>query len=101
MQQFHRLAHLGANGMVDAAKAGEGQHGNSRGSGRSGAPLGSAECDFNQVFGSGIDVHAGVGQEEEFSIARDHGVAPGDAVLTFAHANDLQWRAEWCRENAG
>jgi hypothetical protein len=61
--------------MVDAAKAGEGQHGNSRGQVEAARHVGGAECDLDQILGRGFDVDAGIGQEENFSFSRDYRAA--------------------------
>ena len=80
--------------MIHAAEAGERQHGHPRRQVEAARHVRRAERDLDQVFCRGFDVDAGIGQEEDFSFARDHGVAAGNAVQAFAHAHDLQRRAD-------
>ncbi len=53
-----------------------------------------AQSDLYQVLGCRINIHAGVGQEIQVAFPRDHGVAAGNLVQPFAHANNLQRRAD-------
>ena len=88
-------------GMIDAAEAGERKHGHAGNQVESPRHMCRAQRDFDQIFRGGLDVDAGIGQEEDLPFARDDGVAAGDAVQPLAHANNLQRRADRVRDNAG
>jgi hypothetical protein len=62
---------------------------------------GRAQRDLNKVFCRRLDVHAGIGEEEDFAFASDDGVAAGNSMQAFAHANNLQRRANGVGEMLG
>ena len=66
------------------------KHGDTRCHVEAASHVGRAQGDLDQVFRRGLDVDAGVGQEVDLALARDHGVAAGNPVQALAHADDLQ-----------
>ncbi len=87
--------------MIDAAEAGERKHRNARDDVEAARHVRRAERDLDEVLGRRFDVDAGIGEEEDFAFARDDGVAAGDAVQAFTHADDLQRRADGVGEMLG
>ena len=66
------------------------------------AGLGSgAESNLAELFGGGLDVHAGVREEVHLVLGGDERVESGNTVQSFAHANDLQARDGSYPGNAG
>ena len=63
------LRTLSLERVLDAAKAGEGKHGNSRHHVKAPGLLSGTQGDFHQVFRGGIDINAGVGKEVQISLA--------------------------------
>jgi hypothetical protein len=80
--------------MTRAAKGGERQHGNAGREVEAARGLRGAERDLNQIFGGGIDVHAGIGEQIQLARACDHQVAARDPFEALARANDLQGRPD-------
>jgi len=84
--------------MVYSAEARERQQGDAWNQieGRAMWAVQSAISTKSSAVGSIID--AGISKEENFSLARDHGVAGGNMMQAFAHAHDLQGRTNRVRE---
>src|SRR5450631_3692904 len=80
LDQFDGLSHLGANGMIDATETGERQHRDPGDEVEAARHVGCTERDLDQIFGGGLDVDAGIGEEEDFAFTRDDTVAAGNAV---------------------
>jgi hypothetical protein len=90
VQQIDGFPDLVAQRMPGAAKVREGEHGNARHNIKTPGFLSRAQGNFHQVFRRGIDIDAGVCEEQQLSVLGNEGIASRNLMQTFAHAHDLQ-----------
>src|SRR5208283_5401273 len=94
VQEIHSFANFLAKRVFGAPEAGKREHRDPRYDVETPSRFGGAEGNFRQIFRRGIDVHGGVSHEVNVTIACDHDIAPRNRVQPFAHADDLQRRAD-------
>jgi hypothetical protein len=93
MQELYCPSYFVAGPMPGACETGEGKHGYSRNHLKAAGVVRCAQSDLDQVFCGRINVHAGIGQEEEFAAARHDGITAGNSIARFVMQDG------WCPGN--
>ncbi len=89
LDQFHCLADLRADRVVDATEAGKREECNPRCQVETPRHMSGTEGDLDKIFRRRFNVDASVGQEKDLAFARYDGIAARHAMQALAHAYDL------------